>query len=198
MNTALKFTSADLATLPDDGKRYEIIEGELIVSKQPSTEHQYACGRLAQFLGNWNDLTNRGIVLIAPGVIFDDDDDVAPDVAWLSQDRLMTALGEDRKLHEAPELMIEVLSPGSANERRDRQTKLKLYSRRGVDEYWIVDCQRRRIEIHRREEGVLKLQQTLHHRDRLESPLLPGFSCQVEKLFFDFPKKTDSLQGESF
>ena len=82
--------------------------------------------------------------------------------------------------------MVEVLSPGSANERRDREFKLKLYSRRGTDEYWIVDRQERRVEVYRREDAVLTLVKTLSESDTLQSPLLPGFTCKVSQFFTVF------------
>ncbi len=192
MTTAIKFTpftSADLELMPDDGKRYEIIEGELYVSRQPTTEHQYTCTRLCHFLDEWNDQTNQGVVLIAPGLIFAEDDDVAPDVIWISKERLDQALDAAGHLHVAPELVIEVLSLGAANQRRDREIKLKLYSRRGVGEYWIVDGLRRQVEVYRREQGALAQVATLYAQDTLETPLLPGFACQIDRLFFSFPAR---------
>lgn len=183
--TSLRWTSADLKVLPDDGKRYEIIDGELYVSKQPHWHHQFTCMRLGRFLDEWNEQTGMGVVNAAPGLIFADDDDVAPDVIWLSRERRATVLGADGKLHAAPELVIEVLSPGSTNERRDREAKRKLYSRRGVDEYWIVNWQRQQIEIYRREQAALTLVATLYAQDTLTSSLLPGFACRVSRLFDD-------------
>ena len=87
--------------------------------------------------------------------------------------------GPDGKLHAAPELIIEVLSPEAANEKRDREAKLKLYSRRGVDEYWIVDWRQRRIEVFRREQAQLALAATLMESDILTTPLLPAFTSPV-------------------
>ena len=83
----------------------------------------------------------------------------------------------------APELVVEVLSPGSRNERRDRELKLKLYSRQGVREYWIVDWQRREVQVYRREDAALRLVATLASDDTLASPLLPGFACPVADLW---------------
>src|SRR5215210_1125060 len=103
MTTLLRWTSADLAALPDDGKRYEIVDGELYMSKQPDWEHQFTCGLVFSLLQAWSTQTNAGMANIAPGVIFADDDDVAPDVVWVSKERLATALAEDGKLHAAPE-----------------------------------------------------------------------------------------------
>src|SRR6266851_3228093 len=111
------------------------------------------------------------------------DTNVIPDVIWISQERLKTALYKDGKLHNAPELVVEVLSPGAENERRDREVKVKLYSRRNVKEYWVVNWQGRTLEIYRREDAVLTLEKTLEETDVLQSPLLPGFSCKVSQLF---------------
>jgi len=183
METALRCTSADLAVLPEDGKRYEIIAGELYMSRQPHWHHQYACVKLCTALDSWSMQTGAGQVNLAPGIIFADDDDVAPDVVWISHARREAALGADGHLHAAPELVVEVLSPGTTNARRDREAKLKLYSRRGVQEYWIVDWQTRQVEVYRREQLALRLVATLHATDSLTSPLLPGFVCAVATLF---------------
>ena len=183
----LRWTSHDLESLPNEnGKRYEIIDGELYVSKQPPWEHQFVCLQIATLLQAWSIQTQHGTANVAPGLIFAEDDDVAPDVIWISKERLATSLWEDGKLHKSPELVVEVLSPGSANERRDREFKLKLYSRRGTDEYWIVDRQERRVEVYRREDAALTLVKTLSESDTLQSPLLPGFTCKVSQFFTVF------------
>ena len=187
MSTTTRWTSADLERMPDDGNRYEIIDGELFMSTQPHFYHQLVCSRFVYQLGRWNEEAALGAVAIAPGLIFADDDDVAPDIVWISRSGLVAALRPDGKLHQAPELVIEVLSPGIVNERRDREAKLKLYSRRGVSEYWIASWQTRTIDVYRREEAGLKLVATLGEADALQSPLLPGFSCQVSVLFERIP-----------
>ncbi len=179
----LRWTSQDLELLPDDGNRYEIVDGELYVSKQPHLYHQIVSGKVFKLLESWSDQTQTGLPIFTPGVIFTDDNDVVPDVVWISHKRLATALQEDGKLHTSPELVIEVLSPGSANERRDREVKLKLYSRRGAEEYWLVNWQERRLEVYRRQEGVLELDKTLDEADTLQSPILPGFNCKVGQFF---------------
>ena len=183
MTTSLRWTSADLESLPDDGRRYEIVDGELYMSKQPHWHHQFVCLQVAALLQTWSRQTNAGVANIAPGVIFAEDDDVAPDVVWVSRERLAAALDPDGKLHTAPELVVEVLSPGKTNERRDREAKLKLYSRRGVLEYWIVNWRQRQVEVYRREQAVLQSTATLYEQDTLQSPFLPGFTCQVGEFF---------------
>lgn len=180
----LRWTSADLEFLDNGNKHYEIIDGELFMSKQPHWHHQQTCFRIAFLIENWNLPRQIGRVSSpAPGIIFADDDDVAPDVIWISNERLETALEEDGKLHAAPELVVEVVSPGWQNAKRDRETKLKLYSRRGVSEYWVIDWVNRQVEVFRRENAALQLVSTLFGSDTLTSPLFPEFGCQVSEIF---------------
>jgi Uma2 family endonuclease len=182
----LHWTTRDLELLPDDGKRYEIVEGELFVSKQPNWQHQFVCTQLLVSLQTWNNQTHAGVANFAPGLIYTEDTAVVPDVVWISRERLRTALQDDGKLHSSPELVVEILSPGSENARRDREVKLKLYSRYGVEEYWVIDWQGRRMEVYRRKNALLALEKTLNETDALQSPLLPGFSCEVSQLFASF------------
>ncbi len=86
-------------------------------------------------------------------------------------------------LRGAPELVVEVLSPGAKNARRDRSVKLRLYARTGVDEYWLIDWRRRRVEVYRRSGDRLPLAQTLTEADVLAWPLLPGVALPVARAF---------------
>ena len=183
MSTTTRWTSADLESLPDDGTRYEIIDGELYMSTAPHFYHAEVCTKACFRLELWNQIEGRGKVIAGSGIIFADDDDVIPDALWISNERLAIALGDDGKLHSAPELVIEVLSPGATNEKRDHEIKLELYSRCGVSEYWILSWQNRQIEVYRRAEAELRLAVTLAETEVVESPLLPGFSCSIASLF---------------
>ena len=178
-----KWTSADLEMLPDDSNRYEIIDGELYVSKQPDMQHQIVSTKVSFLLELWNNRTHLGLTIAIPGIIFTNDNAVVPDVVWISNERYATALQADGKFHSSPELVIEVLSPGSENRRRDREVKLKLYSRYGTQEYWVVNWQERNLEVYRRANAVLTLEGTRDENDVLETPLLPEFRCKVGELF---------------
>jgi len=92
-------------------------------------------------------------------------------------------LRPDGKLYIAPEIAIEILSPGSANERRDRDLKRKLYAREGVEEYWIVDWRTKEIAIYRRDGSTLEPVLTLTDADALTSSLLPGFTFPINELW---------------
>ncbi|MBW4698907.1 MAG: Uma2 family endonuclease [Aphanocapsa lilacina HA4352-LM1] len=179
----VRWTAADLELLPDNGNRYEIIDGELFVTRAPHWKHQEVSGRLFALLDYWSQQTGRGRAAVGPGILFSEADNVIPDVVWASGERLAVLLDAAGHLSGAPELVVEVLSPGEQNARRDRELKLKLYSARGVQEYWIVDWQLQQIEIYRREQAALALAATLFSKDLLASPLLPGFGGSVASLF---------------
>ena len=179
----IRWTTSDLELLPDNGKRYEIIDGELLVTRAPHWGHQEVSGRIFAALDAWSVSTSQGRAAIAPGVIFTEADNVIPDVVWASRERFASLLDEAGHLTAAPELIVEVLSPGAENQRRDRSLKLRLYSARGVQEYWIVDRQLQQVEVYRREKAILELVATLYVSDELTSPLLPGFTCPLARLF---------------
>lgn len=180
----IRWTSADVDLLAaDEWKRYEIIDGELLVTRAPHIGHQGTAGRIHARLFIWSEETGLGEPFMTPGVIFTDADNVIPDVIWISKERLATIVDEDGHLTGAPELVVEVLSAGSTNERRDREAKLKLYSLKGVQEYWIVDWRLRQMEVYRRENMQLQAVSTLLATDEVTSPLLPGFQCKMERFF---------------
>lgn len=179
----IRWTTTDLELLPESSNRYEVIDGELLVTRAPHWKHQKAANRVSNALDTWSVATNLGETVQAPGIIFSDTDNVIPDVVWISNERLATALDLNGHLIIAPELIVEVLSPGVQSERRDRETKLKLYAQQCVQEYWILAWQVKQVEVYRRQQAVLKLIETLLPADNLTSPLLPGFICPVSRLF---------------
>jgi len=184
MSTSLRFTTSDLELLPDiDGVRYEIIDGELYVSRQPHWHHQYVCGKAASVLDAWNEQTGMGFVLCAPGVIFSPKNDVVPDLIWISRDRAASLSDQAGHFRGAPELVLEVLSFGAANEKRDLDTKLHLYSRQGVQEYWLANWRSETLDVFRRGAAGLELAATLGGDDVLVTPQLPGFSLVVSRLW---------------
>jgi Uma2 family endonuclease len=179
----VRWTTADLELFPDDGKRYEIIDGDLFVARAPHWRHQNVCGRVFAALDEWSRQTQLGEAAINPGIVFSEADNVIPDVVWASHDRLNNLLDEAGHLTAAPELVVEVLSSTQQDQRRDRELKLKLYSNQGVQEYWIFDPMQRKVEIYRRENARLQRVQTLFEQDRLTSPLLPEFSCPINQIY---------------
>ena len=130
----VRWTTADLELFPDDGKRYEIIDGELFVTRAPHWRHQEVCVKIATQLEIWSNETGMGKAAFAPGIIFSEADNVIPDVVWASNERLEEILDETGHLTGARELVVEGVCPGEDQERRERELKLKLYSVQGVEE----------------------------------------------------------------
>jgi Uma2 family endonuclease len=186
METTYRFTVADLERMdpqPWDDTRYEIIDGELHVSTQPSPRHQRTIVRIVRRLPDEDAGTGSGIAIFAPGLIFTAVDAVAPDIAWFAnRARYLAALDADGKIRRAPDLVVEVLSPGRDNERRDRVLKLDTYGRFGVREYWLADWRGRRLVVYRHDGVTLQLTAKLGADDTLASPLMPGFGLRVGDL----------------
>ncbi len=180
----VRWTTADLAIFEGDRANcYEIIDGELFVTRAPDWKHQAVCINIGTVLKLWSDQSGLGQAAISPGIVFSESDAVIPDVVWPSHERLAQWLDQAGHLTAAPELVVEVLSLGKANEQHDQEAKLKLYSVRGVLEYWIVNVQSQSVEVYRRENALLKLAATLYSQDELTSLVLPGFRCWVSQLF---------------
>lgn len=181
----IRWTVRDLDVMPDDGgwKRYEIINGELLVTRAPHIRHQSAAGKIHVRLENWSEATGLGSAFQTPGVIFSPNDAAIPDVVWISKERLANGIDESGHLIVTPELMVEILSPGEQNVQRDKEFKLKLYSLYGVQEYWIANWQLQTMEVYRRSDSQLEMVGTLLSQDSLRSPVLPGFVMALEKIF---------------
>jgi Uma2 family endonuclease len=179
MITGLKYTHADLLQFPDDGKRREIIDGELYVTPSPVSYHQKILLNLTMAFGNFLQTQPLGELRFAPlDVILSEHDIVEPD--------LLLVLNENLDILQdwvqgAPNLVIEILSPST--EARDRSIKLKAYARYGVGEYWIVDPNAQVIEVYRRTADGFPLAMTFAKGMKVESPLLPGFSLSVAAAF---------------
>ncbi|MEB3231692.1 MAG: Uma2 family endonuclease [Leptolyngbyaceae bacterium] len=179
----VRWTTSDLEGFPGNGDRYEIIDGDLFVTRAPHWDHQNWALEVCMALQLWSKQTGLGQASFTPGIIYTDVDNVIPDVVWVSAERLPLLLDEAGHLTGSPELVVEVLSKSEKDRKRDRETKLKLYSVQGVLEYWIIDGEPRQIEVYRRQQAMLAKTLTLYSTDTLTSPLLPGFELPLRELF---------------
>ena len=162
-------TYDDYVALPNDGKRYEILDGELFVTAAPSRNHQRVVLTLAMSLEMHARSHNLGEVDIAPfDTILSDLNVAQPDIIFVAIDRMPSF--SNRGFEGAPTLVIEVLSPSTA--RIDRNTKLQIYARHGVPYYWIVDPDTRAIDVHVRAGTSYRTPE--HFADRLVD--LPPFA----------------------
>jgi Uma2 family endonuclease len=147
-------TYEDYAALPDDGRRYEIHDGELSVTPSPNVAHQRISANLSDVLRSHVKATRIGEVLYAPlDVILARTSVVQPDIIFIATAH--AARVSDRGIEGAPTLAVEILSPSTTT--IDRATKLRLYARHGVPYYWIVDPDARVIEAHELVDGGYRL-----------------------------------------
>lgn len=140
----VQWTYEDLRLMPDDGQRYEVIDGDLLVTPAPTITHQTVSKRIQFALMQQIEQRGLGQVFSAPtDVIFSRMRTVQPDLLVVRTDR--TNFITERGVETPPDLVIEILSPST--EQIDRERKAKLYASEGVREYWIVDPAQRSIEL---------------------------------------------------
>jgi Uma2 family endonuclease len=141
-----KLDYSDHASAPEDGKRYEIADGDLIVTPCPSPLHQWVSKRLQRQLESWFETRSIARVLNAPiAVILSDHDVLEPDLVVVADEGQFSKRG----VEGPPLIVVEILSP--AGHERDRGVKWRRYATFGVPHYWIVDPDARRLECHRLE-----------------------------------------------
>lgn len=175
-------TIADLDCTPDDGNRYELIEGEIYMSRAPGLTHQITLTNFLTTIRTYLNDNPIGIVVPGPGVVFDDFNGVIPDIVFFRNER-RTEIASGERMSGAPDLVIEIISPGTENERRDRVLKRRLYGRFGVREYWLVDLANRAVEVFQLGEEGLELAVVFAGEDEMTSSVLPGFCVKVTTLF---------------
>jgi Uma2 family endonuclease len=143
--TLRPLTYDDLQNMPDDGQRYEIIDGELIVSPAPIANHQRVLKRLVRTFDDFANETRTGEVFFAPfDVQLGYHDVVEPDLVFIATEQGRVP-GLDHKFEGSPILVVEVISPSSRQ--TDRVRKMALYARSGVREYWIADPEQRTLVV---------------------------------------------------
>ncbi|MBA2526936.1 MAG: Uma2 family endonuclease [Pyrinomonadaceae bacterium] len=175
-------TVAQLDACPDDGNRYELIEGELFVSRAPGIPHQRVLHNLQMELGSYIKEHPVGILVPGTGAIFSDYDAVIPDLLFVLSERWADVTSEQR-ITSAPDIVVEILSPGSENRRRDLSVKRQLYAKYGVKEYWIVDSENQSVLIFHLQGQTLEEIATLRGIDEITSPLLPGLHLKAGAVF---------------
>ncbi len=176
---AVRQTYKDYCATPDD-ERYELLNGNLMMVPAPNRKHQWVLGRLHVELDRFTREHGLGEVYVAPfDVVLSDTDVVQPDLLFISRAREHTLT--DANVRGAPDLVIEILSPSTAD--RDLGYKRDLYGRHGVLEYWIVDPIGDTVAVHRQRDGRLELAETFGRRDPLRTELLAGLQLQLDDIF---------------
>jgi Uma2 family endonuclease len=181
--SSVKYTYEDLLAFPEgDGKRYEIIDGDLLVTPAPLSKHQLVLGNLYWWLRSYLEKNPIGKALFAPAdVVLSEANVVEPDLLFLSnarQDRLTR-----KNIQGAPDLVVEVLS--ESTRRTDELRKRKLYESADILEYWIVDPELETVKVYRKAGDRFERAEELSGDagDTITTPLLPGLALPVVKLF---------------
>lgn len=182
--TLTNFTYDDLLEMPDDGRRYEILNGELVVNASPIPRHQRVVFRLATILDAHVEANRLGVVYTAPlDVIFSQQWVVEPDILYICNAR--KSIVRETNVVGAPDLAVEVLS--DSTRKRDEVIKRRAYEDFGVGEYWIVDPLLESIKIYRRNasgryERAVEIS-TESEGTSITSPLFPGLAIALAAVF---------------
>ena len=178
-STETKLTYESYLKTPDD-ERYELLDGMLVMEPAPLTTHQYVLGNLHHAVRSFLDEHNLGEVYISPtDVVLSDTNVMQPDLLFVSAERAHIVTREN--IQGAPELVVEVLSPSTAE--RDKTLKLDLYARHGVKEYWLVDPNAKTVMVLLLGEHGFETVGTYGEGQTLTSPTLAGFSLNLAGQF---------------
>ena len=173
------YTYEDYRKLPE-GAPYQLIGGMLIMTPAPSTYHQIISMKLEVKLAVLVMEKDLGLVLDAPiDVYLGENDTYQPDIIFIARDRL--TIIEPDKINGAPDMVVEILSPGTAY--YDLRKKFKIYEKNGVREYWIVDPEEQSVEVYTLQEGKFMIGQKVEKQGHIHSTVLEGFTVAVEKIF---------------
>ncbi len=178
----VRLTYEDYLTIPPDGQRHEIIDGDEYMSPAPLLHHQRIVTRLGRILGAYAEAHDLGEVFVAPTDVRLEDGVVQPDVLFVRAER--SYLLEREAVVGAPDLVAEVLS--EATRRHDEGRKLRLYERVGVAEVWIADPESEVLRLYRLGAGGLygrPDERSAARGDTAETPLLPGLVVHPAEVF---------------
>jgi Uma2 family endonuclease len=176
---SLRFTYEDYLLLPED-RRYEILDGDLFMTPAPTPYHQVVSRNLGVLLLQHARRLGLGEVLFAPcDVVLSKTDILQPDVLFVAADR-RSIIGE-KYIEAAPDLVVEVLSPATAD--RDTDVKAKIYARSGVKELWIADPEAKTIAVLANSGEGFRQEGFFRRGDVLRSILFPGFTISLDEIF---------------
>ncbi|MBI4334938.1 MAG: Uma2 family endonuclease [Chloroflexi bacterium] len=180
VRSGIKFTYEDYRSLPEsETKRYELLEGELVVAPSPNERHQSVSRNLEFLLFQFVKDNNLGTIYFASFDVHLGDNVLQPHIMYISRDRLSIITRDE--IHGPPDLVIETLSPATAA--RDRNIKRTVYARRGVRELWIVDPEGEAIEVAKLGKAGLETTGIYKKGETLRSHVLPGFRPDLREVF---------------
>ena len=175
----IKFTYRDYLQLPDD-KRYELVEGDLLLVPAPNLRHQRILRELEVAICIYLRSHPLGELFFSPcDVVLSEINVVQPDLIFVSTER-MTILTE-ANIQGSPDLVVEILSPST--QQRDRGIKQNLYARYGVREYWIINPENKTVEVLSWTETGYRIEAVLQEGGTLNSGLFPDLNIKLSEIF---------------
>ncbi len=188
-----RLTYKDYLNLPDDGQRYELIHGELVMTPAPVPLHQEVLLKIAKQFSDFLEKNPLGQLFIAPcDVVLDSVNVVQPDIFFISQKR--TRIITDKNIQGAPDLIIEIISPTTAY--YDLVSKKDVYQQFGVREYWLVDPIRRSVQVLVLTDGKWVVDQEVIGDGSVASRLLPEFRISLSTIFPQLPESAQNTSKE--
>jgi len=177
---AERFTAEDYRAMPNDGRRYQLVDGELHMAPAPNSYHQEIVWNLSRILGRYIDAHPVGRIYPAPYDVYLSEGDVLqPDLLFLAS--LRQNLRQEDGLHGAPDLVIEVLSVSTSQ--LDKKKKRAIYARTGVKEMWLVDPILQQIHLYDFARDPAKAIRLVEDDETFESELLPGLTVSAAEVF---------------
>jgi len=177
---APKLTKDDYRKLPDNGPRFQLIEGELYMSPAPNRYHQVISRNIEYLLLKYLEKNPIGELYHAPFDVYLSDNDVfQPDIVFVRKKNFDVLT--DAGIEGTPDVVVEILSPSNAY--LDRQAKLRVYARTGVTELWLVDPETRSIQVFLLQKDATKPASVYGEGDHFSSPHFPGLSISGAEIF---------------
>jgi len=174
------FTYQDYILFPDNGKRYQIIDGEIYMSPAPIPYHQKILANLEDILRQFVKTNKLGVVFFAPcDVLLSDVDVVQPDIFFISTERM--GIIKNKYIEGAPDLVIEITSPYT--KKLDKIQKKRLYEIYKVAEYWIVDVDKKTLEVFSLKDNTYKTIAVHKEEDVVASVLMKGLKFNLQEIF---------------
>jgi Uma2 family endonuclease len=180
LGVRVRFKADDIWDVPEDGKRYEVIDGDLYMTTAPDLDHQRPSGAILSLVWSYLRAHPIGEIFSAPvGLILDEENGLQPDLVYVSRER--AGILTRRGIRGVPDLVVEILSPST--EARDRGVKLRRYASAGVLHYWIVDPTTHTIEARHLAEHGYVLSATYGPGDLFQPSLFPGLEIPIDDLW---------------
>jgi Uma2 family endonuclease len=173
-------TYEDYLGFPDDGKRYEILEGVLHLVPSPTVRHQNISRELGFLIYEHISQQNLGVIFFAPlDIVFSRHSVAKPDLIYVSRER--QSIITEKNISGTPDLVVEIVSPSTAAS--DRVTKAQVYARHGVPFYWVVDPESRVVEEFRLERGIYMLVRSWEEGEIFRPEIFPGLQVDLPRFW---------------